>query len=66
MAATTRPQLGSSPATAVLTKGELAMAKAWVLASASDFCAGHMDLNKFCRPFAVAHNLMGQIEHHLI
>ena len=34
-AMTMRPQFGSSPAMAVLTSGELAMASAWVRASAS-------------------------------
>ena len=52
--ATSRPQFGSAPWTAVFTSGELAIARAARLASSSDARAGHVDRDQLGRAFAAA------------
>ena len=64
MAATMRPQFGSCPAMAVLTRGELAMAMATRCASCVDGSPGHAHLDEFGGTFAVADHLMRQVHHH--
>ena len=59
-AMTTRPQLASSPATAVLTSGELAIDSAMRLAERADFAPVTRDLDLLARALAVAHHLQRQ------
>jgi hypothetical protein len=55
---TMRPQLGSSPASAVLTSGELAMASAMRLRGGVGLGPGHRDSREFGGALAVLHHLM--------
>ena len=63
---TTRPQLASPPAIAVLTSGELAIARPIRRAEASLAGAAHRDRDQLLRALAVAHHLLGQVEQHLL
>jgi hypothetical protein len=63
---TTRPQLASSPAIAVLTSGELATDSAIRFADAFDFAPVDPDLDELPRALAVAHHLMGEIEEQVV
>ena len=65
-AMTTRPQLASSPAKAVLTSGELAIDSAMRLARLARGGAGDAHLDELARALAVAHDLLGEIEQHLV
>ena len=61
-AITTRPQLASSPATAVLTSGELAIDSAMRLAERAEVAPVDRHLDELARALAVAHHLLGEIE----
>ena len=63
-AMTTRPQLASSPAIAVLTSGELAIDSAMRRAEFFDPRALDDDLDQLARAFAVARHLLGEIGEH--
>ena len=54
--ATRRPQFGSPPCTAVLTSGELAIARAACLASVVAAAAGHWTVTSLVAPFTAAHD----------
>ena len=62
---TTRPQLASSPATAVLTSGELAIESAMRLAAGVARRALDRHLDLVPRALAVPRDLAGEIEQHL-
>ena len=64
-AMTTRPQLASSPAMAVLTSGELAIDLAMRKALASLVGAFDVDRHQLGGAFAVAHHLDGEIVQHV-
>ena len=66
IAIATRPQFGSPPCTAVFTSGELTIALATRLAWAA--IAGGVDvhLDQRMGALAVAGDLLGQIERHLV
>ncbi len=60
-AITTRPQLASSPAMAVLTSGELAMARPMRRALSSLSAPVTRNFDELLRPFAVAHDKVGEL-----
>ena len=59
-----RPQLTSSPAMAVLTRGERATVRAAFLASAGVAAPVNLDPVDVPGAFAVGHHLAGQVIHH--
>ena len=60
---TMRPQFGSSPAIAVLTSGELAMASATLPRVRVGAAPVTAHLDELGRPLAVAHHLMREVAH---
>ena len=60
-AMTTRPQLASSPATAVFTSGELAIAMAMRLADVAPFAPVTFTVDEFSRALAVPGDLLGEV-----
>ena len=60
-AITTRPQLASSPASAVFTSGEFPIESAIFRAEASDVRARDLDLDELRQSLAVARHLLGKV-----